>query len=296
MTRPAGLLRQYPETSSSEGGYRTLQPDARDRRVVVSRLPTHGPHRFTDRRKRKGCVGRRKGGRVGLVHPSAHPFRTPESIRERLGPLIQDIKLDSQPQPPHLLSHTNLLCCADNYPHINQTQTTTTTMPIISRHSEVAEYATLISTSSSSRARRRTTPAAAVYDAVSLPVSDIQGAVRRFQSDSDISQTGIFAFLFPLYGFTVLFAFAVVAFQPKSFAHHVLSDPRGHPSEIVLGAVLLAAVIILGGAVLRAVVWVVAKIVSGFVEDMDVATHKAFPQPGSDEPLSATALLRGIFM
>jgi len=177
-------------------------------------------------------------------------------------------------------------------------------MPLIKRYNQVAEYSELISTNpragrSSAGIRSRhhgglSDEASGWLEAVC--VSDIQGAVRRFQNHPDLSQEQIFGFLYPIYIFTLLFALAVVAFQPKSFAHHVLADPKGHPSEMALGLAALAGVMLVGLVMLRLIIWSIAKVA---VVVVDWEMDRAFPAPhidSTEQPLTAVNLLRGVFM
>ncbi|KAH8094926.1 hypothetical protein BXZ70DRAFT_344721 [Cristinia sonorae] len=179
-------------------------------------------------------------------------------------------------------------------------------MPIIKRYSQVDEYSSLISTKSTASGRPKTAahgPQSTFDDIIPAdwlssicpPVSDIQSAMRRFQTRPEISQERIFGFIYPLYLFTVFFAAAAVAFQPISVAFHVLSDPRNHPSEMVFGFVALGVLMLAGVVILRGLIWAVAKVVNTAVE-MDMGVAAAAPQAGlTEQPLTAGILLRGLF-
>ncbi|THH33531.1 hypothetical protein EUX98_g690 [Antrodiella citrinella] len=180
-------------------------------------------------------------------------------------------------------------------------------MPLIKRYNQVAEYSELISTkprtgssSAGIRSRHGRGGSPTIADEASgwleaVCPSDIQSAVRRFQNHPDLSQEKVFGFLYPIYVFALLFALAVVALQPKSFAHHVLADPRGHPREMTLGVAALAGAMLVGLAFLRIVIWGIAVVA---VMVVDRQMERGFPAPpldSTEQPLTTAALLRGVF-
>ncbi|KAH9948741.1 hypothetical protein B0H21DRAFT_731777 [Amylocystis lapponica] len=177
---------------------------------------------------------------------------------------------------------------------------------LVQRYKISSEYAELVSTAPTQRCRtrrgRRWTSAATAaisdeasswYAAACPPLEDIQAVLQRVQADQDFSQERTFRFLSPLLVFGILFATAVVALQPYSFAHHILSAPKEHTRELITWGTALVGSLLAGLAILRAVIWCVAE-----VSDMILVVDRSRDErQRNTEPLPpASVLLGALFM
>ncbi|OBZ70462.1 hypothetical protein A0H81_09708 [Grifola frondosa] len=134
---------------------------------------------------------------------------------------------------------------------------------LIQRYNVAAEYSEMLSTarqrSTSRRASLSSRHAAAGeasewYHAVCPPLEDFQDVIRRFQRDPEFSQDRVFRFLRPLFVFSILFAVAVFALQPNSFAHHILTAPEEHTKDLAIYGAGILGVLLVGLAILRSLI------------------------------------------
>ncbi|KAL6309829.1 hypothetical protein BKA93DRAFT_723038 [Sparassis latifolia] len=103
------------------------------------------------------------------------------------------------------------------------------------------------------------TEASSWYEAACPSSQDLQVVLRRFHDDPDISRELVFGFLCPLFVFGTLFTVCVVALQPRSFAHHILTAPREHLQELMKFGAALFGGLTAGILFLRTAVWCVAE-------------------------------------
>ncbi|KAH9942563.1 hypothetical protein B0H21DRAFT_824120 [Amylocystis lapponica] len=175
---------------------------------------------------------------------------------------------------------------------------------LVQRYKISSEYAELVSTVPTQRSRthrgRRWTSAATAaisdeasswYTAACPPLEDLQAVLQRIRVDQDFSQERTFRFLSPLLVFGILFATAVIALQPYSFAHHILSAPKEHTREIVTWGMALVGSLLAGLVILRTVIWCVAE-VSDMIIVMD---RRRDERERNTKPLPPANVLLGAF-
>ncbi|KAI0797047.1 hypothetical protein C8Q75DRAFT_223386 [Abortiporus biennis] len=176
-------------------------------------------------------------------------------------------------------------------------------MPIVKRYNPSAEYAEMLSTTPHDGGTKQSkndtwttaahnafsNEASSWYDAVVPSSKDMQDLVHRIHSYSNMTQQTTFEFIYPLCIFATLFAFAVVALQPNSFAHHILANPREHPKELGIGALALVGIILGILLILRIIIWATAEIVSTLMKNASPRVRKKM----NTQPLPTTKTLLG---
>lgn len=178
---------------------------------------------------------------------------------------------------------------------------------LVQRYNVSSEYAALLSTSPSPRhARSRrisdnhhwhsahtavTDEASAWFEAVFPPLVDVQDFLRRIQGDPDFSQTRIFAFMCPLVIFGSLFTLCVIALQPETSIHRMVTNPTSHWNEIAVGCLKLLGGFLAGLAALRTIIWSVAE-----VSTLIVAIEREDVPRGNTEHLPNPSVMLGGFL
>ncbi|KAI0076809.1 hypothetical protein K474DRAFT_1707867 [Panus rudis PR-1116 ss-1] len=96
------------------------------------------------------------------------------------------------------------------------------------------------------------------YEAAVPNVSDVQSVLRQVVSHSGLTQRKVYAYLYPLFLYIIIFILAAILLPPGSCAHHILVDPLNHEADLAVGFTMLLGAVVGGLIVLRLGIWGVA--------------------------------------
>lgn len=125
----------------------------------------------------------------------------------------------------------------------------------------------------------------------------IRNVLLLAQDSGNISQDSVFNAIAPLLVFFALLILGIMALEPHTFAHRVLSAPLDHTGELLMGVLVLLCGLALSLGILRALIWLLASCLEMFLDNIDHQVVQQRPAHNTSDaaiPSTTGGLIAGI--